>query len=171
MRLNRRPFRRVLVPSAALACCFLAAAASLPASAESLTWRQTSVQAAREGISAVRRGVVVFGNGEPALLAVRLTPLAPPQDGQMTVLNDMRYRFDDGSTLVLQSRNLVRVTPEGRAVRGESFSEGQVLSGTGRYQGVTGRFKMRIRTDIDPQVDGALGDYFAAGEAEIELPK
>lgn len=168
----KHPLLRPLhVAAAALAGGLLAVSAAAPAAAETLNWRQTSVQAGREGNSALRRGVVIFGNGEPALMTVRLTPLAPPQEGQMTVQNDLRYRFEDGSTLVLQSRNVVRVTPEGRAVRGESFSEGQVLSGTGRYQGAAGRFKMRIRTDVDPQADGALGDYFAAGEAEIELPK
>ncbi|MFZ5551086.1 MAG: hypothetical protein ACOZJX_20490 [Pseudomonadota bacterium] len=157
--------------AAGLACGLCVGMLALPAAAETLSWRQTSVQAGREGQSALRRGVVIFGNGEPALMTVRLTPLAPPQDGQMMVQNDLSYRFEDGSTLALQSCSQVRVTPEGRAVRGELLSEGQVLSGTGRYQGATGRFKMRSRTDIDALADGALGDYFAAVEADIQLPK
>ncbi|WP_374565326.1 hypothetical protein [Ideonella sp.] len=157
--------------AAGMACCLWLGAWALPAGAETLTWRQTSVQAGSEGRSALRRGVVIFGTGEPALMTVRLTPLAPPQDGQMTVQNDFNYRFEDGSTLVLQARTVVRVTPEGRAARGEYQAEGQVLSGTGRYQGATGRFKMRSRTDLDALADGALGDYFAACEADIQLPK
>jgi hypothetical protein len=154
-----------------MACCLWASALALPASAEILTWRQTSVQAGSEGRSALRRGVVIFGNGEPALMGVRLTPLAPPQDGQMTVQNDFSYRFEDGSTLAVQARTVVRMTAEGRAVRGEYQAEGQVLSGTGRYQGAAGRFKMRSRTDLDALADGVLGDYFAACEADIQLPK
>ncbi len=166
---RRRPAWRLAV--AGVAAGLWASTLALPAAAETLTWRQTSVQAGRDGQSALRRGVAIFGSGEPALMAVRQTPEAPPQDGQMTVRNDLSYRFEDGSTLVLQASTRVRVGPDGRAVRGEYRTEGRVLSGTGRYQGATGPFKMRSRTDLDGQADGALGDYFAVVEADIQLPK
>lgn len=146
-------------------------AAACAAQAEPINWRQTSVAAGRDGPATLRRGVAIFGTGEPVTMTVRLEPLEPPKDGRMLIQNDMSYRFDDGSTLRLQARATVAIGPDGRAVRGESRAEGKVLGGSGRYQGATGTYRIRSRTDIDAMADGALGDYFAVVEAEITVPR
>lgn len=150
------------------ALCLLSAAAV--AQAEAISWRQTSVAAGRDGNAAVRRGVVIFGTGEPATMTVRLEPLSPPQDGRMAMRNDMSFRFEDGATLQLRATASVAMGADGRPARGENRSEGQVVGGTGRFQGATGTYRLRSRNDIDAMVDGALGDYFAVGEADIRLP-
>ena len=103
-------------------------------------------------------------------MTVRLEPLSPPQDGRMAMRNDMRFHFEDGATLQLSATFSVAMGTEGRALRGENRSEGQVVGGTGRFQGATGTYRLRSRNDIDAMADGALGDYFAVGEADIRLP-
>lgn len=143
----------------------------LPVLAETLSWRQASVAAGAgaDGRSLLRRGVVIYGDGQVATMTVRLTPQGPPVDGLLPVGNELEYRFEDGSSLSLRSLVQSRLGPDGRALRGENRNDGQVVSGTGRYQGASGSFRMRVRTDVDPRSDGVLGDYFGVGEAEFTL--
>ena len=46
-----------------------------------------------------------------------------------------------------------------------------MIGGTGRYQGATGTYTMRVRTDISLFTDGTLGDYFGEATAEVTLGK
>ena len=158
-------------PGAACVAALTLMAGTFAVRAEPINWRQTSVAAGRDGQATLRRGVAILGTGEPVTMTVRLEALEPPKDGRMLVENDMSYRFDDGSTLRLKGRSAVAIGPDGRAVRGESRAEGKVLGGSGRFQGATGTYRIRTRTDVDAMADGALGDYFAVVEAEITLPR
>jgi len=155
----------------ALAAALLLPAVALPSWADTLAWRQTSVLVSRDGPVATRRGVAIFANGEPATLTVRLRPLGPPSGRSVDMGSEMNFRFEDGSTLGLQGQTTLPVAPEGGTVRGESTTAGKVVSGTGRFNGATGSFTMRVRTDIDRSADGVLGDYFAVCEASFTLAK
>jgi hypothetical protein len=161
-------FRRARM---ALAAVLLLPAFGLPSWADTLAWRQTSVLAAQQGPVATRRGVAIFSNAEPATMTVQIKPLAPPSGRSVEMGTEMVYRFEDGSSLSLQGRTTLLLAPEGGAVRGESTTSGQVVSGTGRFSGAAGTFTMRVRTDIDRAADGALGDYFAVCEATFTLAK
>ena len=162
--MNLRP--HALRPLAALLMAAALASTWTAVAAETLTWRQASVQTGREGNVTLRRGVVLFGNGEPATMTVRLQPVGAPKDGVLPMLNETSFRFEDGSTLTMQAPVAVRLGADGRAVRGENTNDGKFIAGTGRFQGATGSYHLRVRTDIDTAVDGTLGDYFAVGQAE-----
>ena len=160
-----RPGRSAVVAALLLPCL------GLPAHADTLSWRQTSVLATQQGPVATRRGVAIFANAEPATMTVQLRPLGPPSGRSVEIGSEMSYRFDDGSTLTIQGKTMAQLAPEDGTVRGESTTAGKVVSGTGRFNGATGTFTMRVRTDIDRSADGVLGDYFAVCEATFTLTK
>jgi hypothetical protein len=138
-----------------------------------LSWRQTSVLAERrmEGGApvTVRRGVAVFADGEPATITVRLLPSGRPVDGRMTVVQEMRYRFEDGSTFAVRGAGTPRVNPDGSPIPGEVLATGDVIEGSGRFAGITGTYTMRSRTDLPARADGMLGDYFGDAQATVTI--
>ena len=139
--------------------------------ADTLTWRQTSVLQTQSQTGAVRQGVAIFEKAMSATMTVQLSFPEPPVGRDLLVVNVTTYRFEDGSMLRMQGRSTAKLLPEGMPMRGESMMLGEVIGGTGRYQGATGTYKMRIRTDISLATDGALGDYFGEGTAEVTLAK
>lgn len=147
-------------------------AQSAPAPA-TLAWRQTSVLVERrmEGGASVsmRRGVAMFADGEPATITARLQPSGRPVDGRMTVTQEMRYRFEDGSSFAVRGAGVVRVNPDGSPIPGEVLASGEVVEGSGRFAGMSGSYTMRSRTDLPPRADGVLGDYFGDAEAKVTL--
>ena len=147
-------------------------AAPAPAGTElAIGWRQTSVLIERQASVQTRRGVAIFSNGEPATIAVRLQPTSRPVDGRMSVQNEMRFRFEDGSSFLLRGTTLARVSPEGMPIPGETTGSGEFAEGTGRFTGITGTWQMRVRTDLTTQADGVLGDYFADGTGRYTLAR
>lgn len=148
-----------------------AAATAWPARADEMSWRQTTVLAGQENYTVLRAGAAIVNGKEPATVRVRNRMKAPPQDGILLLATEIVLRFEDGSTIVAQADSQARVDAQGLPIRGESQSSGRIVSGTGRYAGITGTYEMRVRTDIDPKVDGTLGDYFAAVKATYTLPR
>lgn len=175
--LARRPF--LLQAAAALAVAASAGAVQAQAAgapfdasgAQNISWRQTSVFHERVANVNVRRGVAIFANGEPALMTVRLQPTMRPVDGRMTVLNEMRFRFEDGSTFALRGQSSVPVQADGSPIPGEVSLGGEFVEGTGRFAGIAGTWRMRSRTDLSIRTDGVLGDYFGDGTATYTLGK
>lgn len=151
------------------AALMMAGALAAPAWADTLSWRQTSVVASQSGPVTLRKGVAVFNTKETATMTVQLRALAPPADGKFLYTSLMEYQFAEGSTLALRFDGESRVTPEGSPAAGEMRAKGEVVSGTGRFAGATGSFQMRIRTGLDVQADGILGDNFAAVDLDYSV--
>lgn len=163
--------RRQTLATLSTVLALAGAGLALPAHADELNWRQTSVLATQDGNTTVRAGVAIVNGKEPATISVRIRPTAPPQGGLMPVMLDMVLRFEDGSTLVTQGESQARLDAQGLPLRGEGRNTGRVVSGTGRFEGMSGTYEMRVRTDIDPLADGVLGDYFATVKATVNRPK
>lgn len=138
------------------------------ASAEELAWRATSVQGPRAPGLNTRLGVAVFSHGETATYERRITPASLPEGGRLLIQVESIYRFADGSTLMMRGQETIRMSPQNTHLPGDTWTgEGEVVSGTGRYAGATGRFSFRAATGLDTQTDGVLGDSFLAGKADI----
>lgn len=167
IRIRRRWLEATAVAGALLSCMVVAQAQT------TLSWRQTSVLVERrmEGGTpvSVRRGVAMFADGEPATLTVRLLPSGRPVDGRMTVLQEMRFRFEDGSTFALRGASSPRVNPDGTPIAGEVQASGEFVEGSGRFAGISGAYTMRSRTDLAARADGLLGDYFGEAEAKVSI--
>lgn len=149
-------------------------AIAVPALAQTtLAWRQTSVLAERKMEGAVpvslRRGVAMFADGEPATITARLVPSGRPVDGRMTVVQEMRYRFEDGSMFAVRGAAVARVNPDGSPIPGEVQASGEFVEGSGRFAGISGTYTMRSRTDLPARADGMLGDYYGDAEAKVTL--
>lgn len=147
----------------------LAGLASFGGAAEEVTWRATSVQGPRTPAMNTRLGVAMFSSNEAATYERKVTAAAPPQDGKLAVNVESAYRFADGSTLVMRSRETIHLTPQGTHGRDEWTGEGQITSGTGRFAGATGTFTFRAVMGLDRQGDGMLGDSFLAGQGQYVL--
>lgn len=143
--------------------------ACLPAQAEELSWRASSVQGPRVGGVNTRLGVAIFDNREPATTQRRVEAAGPPADGKLPIKVEAEYRFADGSTLVMHSRELITLTPAFTHAPGEWKGEGQIVSGTGRFAGATGSFRFRAIMGVDAKADGALGDGFMEGQGSYTL--
>ncbi len=152
-----------------LGLSLVAAALCTPiAGAEELSWRATSVQGPRMPGLNTRLGVAMFAQGETATYVRRITPAGPPEDGRLLIQVESVYHFADGSTLVMRGRETIRWSPQGGHVSGDTWvGEGDVVAGSGRYAGASGRFSFRAVTGLDTQTDGVLGDSFLAGKADI----
>lgn len=169
--MNRDHTARRALATLSTVLALAGAGIALPAHADELSWRQTSVFVTQDGQTSVRAGVAIVNGKEPATISVRIRPLAPPQGGRMPVMTDIVLRFEDGSTLVTQGESQARMDAQGVPIRGEGRNTGRVVSGTGRFEGMSGTYEMRVRTDIDRQADGVLGDYFATVQATVNRPK
>ena len=165
------PTTRHALTAMATLLTLASAGTALPARADEMNWRQTSVAVGQEGPTILRAGVAIVNGKQPATVSVRNRMKGPPQDGVLQLATEIQLRFDDGSTIVAQADGQVRLDPQGRPIPGESRSSGKIVSGTGRYAGITGTYEMRVRNDIDPKADGALGDYFATVTATYTLPR
>ena len=170
--MNRiNPIRRPLTALLTVLAVGATVAVALPARADEMSWRQTSIAVGQDGMTVLRAGVAIVNNKEAATMSVRIRPKAPPQNGLMPVATEMQMRFEDGSTIVYAGEGQTRVDAQGIPIRGEGKSSGRVLSGTGRFQGITGTYEMRVRTDLDRMADGMLGDYFGVVQATVTMAK
>jgi hypothetical protein len=147
----------------------LAGLAPVGSAAEDITWRATSVQGPRTPALNTRLGVALFSGNEAATYERKITAAAPPQDGKLAINVESIYRFADGSTLVMRSRETVNLTPQNTHGRDEWTGEGQITAGTGRFAGASGSFTFRAVMGLDKQADGALGDSFLAGQGRYQL--
>lgn len=153
--------------------CVLWAACLWPADvahADEIDWRATSVQGPRQPGLNTRLGVAIFANGETATTVRQVRPAAPPADGRLDIMVEAEYRFADGSTLRMDSRETIALTPAMTHAPGEWRGEGRIVAGSGRYAGASGRFRFRAVMGLDALSDGMLGDGFLHGQGSLNLP-
>ena len=148
----------------------LAGLAPVGSAAEDITWRATSVQGPRTPAMNTRLGVAMFSGNEAATYERKIAAAAPPQDGKLAVNVESVYRFADGSTLVMRSRETINLTPQNTQGRDEWTGNGEIATGTGRFAGATGTFTFRAVMGLDRQADGMLGDSFLTGQGRYQLP-
>lgn len=155
------------LPLALIGAALLVIAGTTPARADELMWRASSVQGPRSGGVNIRLGVAIFDNREPATTQRRVEAAGPPADGKLPIKVEAEYRFADGSTLLMHSRELITLTPALTHAPGEWKGEGQIVSGTGRFAGATGSFRFRAIMGTDAKADGVLGDGFLEGQGSF----
>ena len=148
----------------------LAGLAPVGSAAEDITWRATSVQGQRTPAMNTRLGVAMFSGNEAATYERKIAAAAPPQDGKLAVNVESVYRFADGSTLVMRSRETINLTPQNTHGRDEWTGNGEIATGTGRFAGATGTFTFRAVMGLDRQADGMLGDSFLTGQGRYQVP-
>lgn len=114
----------------------LALLALSPAQAAELRWTATSYGVKYDAATGdyVRRGLAVFPNAEIAAFTMEgrvLTGDAPQREATVRIV----YTFEDGSTLVQEGLGRTEKTPGARA---RQTGQGRLVSGTGRYAGISG---------------------------------
>ena len=159
---------RPLIASLMLAAGF-ALLGSPAAQAEELSWRASSIQGPRAGGVNTRYGVAIFDGKEVATTQRRVEAAGPPAEGKLPIKVEAEYRFADGSTLVMHSRETITLTPAFTHAPGEWKGEGSIVSGTGRFAGASGAFRFRAIMGVDAKVDGVLGDGFLEGQGSYTL--
>ena len=137
--------------------------------ADEIAWRATAGQGPRQPGLNTRLGVAIFANGETATTVRQVRPAAPPADGRLDILVEAEYRFADGSTLRMDSRETIALTPAMTHAPGEWRGEGRIVSGSGRYAGASGSFRFRAVMGLDAAADGMLGDAFLQGQGSLSL--
>ena len=138
-----------------------------PAQGEELSWRQSSIRTEVQGLGYVRRGVAMFGNGEPATLTFRGVA-KPPEGGRQAFSGRMLMRFEDGATFTFDMEGVTQFGPAGTAPT--MAASGKMVEGTGRFAGISGTVEFNGR-GMDVMADGNLGDIFATGRATYALNK
>lgn len=161
-----------------MTCTFRSAAAALlvgwglmasvaPAHGEELSWRQSSIRTEMQGLSYVRRGVAMFGNGEPATLVFHGVA-KPPEGGRQLFSGRMLMRFEDGATFTFDMDGTTQFGPAGTPPT--MSASGKIVGGTGRFAGISGTIEFNGR-GMDVTAEGNLGDIFATGRATYALSK
>lgn len=107
-----------------------------PASAAELRWTATSYAVKFDPATGDyrRRGLAMFPNGELAAFTMEgrvQTGDAPQRDATVRIV----YTFEDGSTLVQEGLGRTERMPPARA---RQTGQGRLVSGTGRYAGISG---------------------------------
>ncbi len=110
--------------------------AVLPAQAAEMRWTATSYSVRFDQSTGEyqRRGLAMFPNGEVAFLTMEGRVLkgdAGTRDMTVRIV----YTFEDGSTLVQEGKGHTE-TPLG--ARARQTGQGHLVSGTGRYAGISG---------------------------------
>jgi len=110
----------------------------------------------------LRKGVTVFENGEWAW--VKATLIRDLVKGTGTADNYTTWTFLDGSTVIVRTKSKIEGTPQGVA----KFT-GDIIHGTGRFQGVkgTGAWAARLLT---PDKGEPEGKTFVEGTLVYTLP-
>lgn len=138
-----------------------------PAQGEEMSWRQSSIRTEVQGLSYVRRGVAMFGNGEPATLIFRGVG-KPPEGGRQAFSGRMLMRFEDGATFTFDMDGVMQFGPAGTPPT--MSASGKMIEGTGRFAGISGTIEFNGR-GMDVTADGNLGDIFGTGRATYALSK
>jgi hypothetical protein len=92
----------------------------------------------------LREGVIVFENGEVATTkATAVWDMVGPASGWAK--GYVQYYFLDGSTMVLNFHQQFAQPAEGASVQYDSTITGDIIKGTGKYEGVKGNFTSSSR--------------------------
>lgn len=117
-----------------LAAAVLIAAPGLAQGAD-ISWKYTVGSGTMGGGKFTRLGTAVLSTGETA--EVKNEGVDGPSDekGRPTVTVDSVMRFKDGSSITMRYAGY-----RDPKLRDEAAGSGEFVSGTGRYQGITGHF-------------------------------
>ena len=113
----------------------------------------------------VREGAIVFQNGEWAW--TKTTTVNDTVKGAGTADAYSTYTFLDGSTFIMRRKGTIEATPQG--VSSAAKWSGDILSGTGRFQGIKGT--VTFSTKLLPVEKGELGPkVLSEGNVVYTLP-
>ncbi len=129
-----------------LATAILAAAPALALGAD-ISWKSTIDSGTMGGGKFTRLGTAVLSTGEKAELKLEGSDGAVDEKGRGTITVDAVMRFKDGSSIT--TRYAGYRDPKTLDVAGK----GEFVSGSGKYQGITGEFSYT----------GHLGDTKSVG--------
>ncbi len=127
-----------------------AALLAVPALAQGadISWKYTVASGTMGGGKFTRLGTAVLSTGETAEVKYEGTDGASDEKGRVTVLIDSVMRFKDGSSITMR-----QVGYRDPGMGGGAAGSGEFLSGTGKYQGITGQYTYK----------GVLGKTEAVG--------
>jgi hypothetical protein len=113
----------------------------------------------------VREGVAVLQNGEWAwATSTNVTDLIK---GTGTVDAYAIYKFMDGSTFMTRRKGNVQTTPQGASAA--TVWTGDIINGTGRFQGIKGTMTMSTKI-LSPEQGEPGGKTFSEGTFVYTLP-
>jgi hypothetical protein len=152
--------RAKLVPMSSVIGLFVAAAClavSVPLHATDIVWHETSVLKYSSYPDYRREGTAVFKTGEKANVVVNGKAEGSPKEDVGAFKGDWLLRFDDGSSITIHVAGT-----RGNTTWAGSCS-GEFASGTGRYEGITGK------VTFVSQVSGSVNEIDWVGS--YSLPK
>jgi hypothetical protein len=113
-----------------------------------ISWKYTVASGTMGGGKFTRLGTAVLSTGETADVKYEGTDGASDEKGRVTVTIDSVMRFKDGSSITMR-----QVGYRDPGMGGGAAGSGEFLSGTGKYQGITGQYTYK----------GVLGKTEAVG--------
>jgi hypothetical protein len=131
--------------------------ATAPLHAADIAWHETSVLKYNSYPDYRREGTAVFKTGEKANLVINGKAEVSPEQDVGPFKGQWLLRFDDGSTITIQVAGTRGITT------GAVSGSGEFVSGTGRYEGITGK------VTFVSQVSGSVSEGDWGGS--YSLPK
>lgn len=116
------------------AAAVLIAAPGLAQGAD-ISWKYTVASGTMGGGKFTRLGTAVLSTGETAEVKYEGTEGASAEKGRLTITIDAVMRFKDGSSITMH-----QVGYHDPGMGGGAAGSGEFLSGTGKYQGITGQY-------------------------------
>lgn len=141
--------------------------------AETLSLRHAHVFERYEPPGYRRLGVALMtmpdGRQEPATLELRGVLTGAQGDGWYGMRVQLSYRFNDGSTIEGQMEGRFRRNAAGD-ISGAQEASGDLTGGTGRFQGIEGKFTLKGEGGLSTKSPGVLADVFGDLSGEYRLP-
>lgn len=109
------------------------------------------------------------GRREPATLDLRGSLTGAQGDGWFGMRVTLRYRFDDGSTIEGRMEGRFRRSDMGE-VSGPQEATGELTGGSGRFQGIQGRFTMAGAAGLSVLSPGVMAEVYGDLIGEYSLP-
>lgn len=153
----------------------LSAALPTTASAEALNLRHAHVRESHDMSTGQYRRVGVAmmvmpdGRREPATLDLRGVLTGAQGEGWYGMRAQLSYRFADGSTVEASMVGRFRRNDAGD-IAGPQEASGELTGGTGRFQGITGRFNLKGEGGLSVLTPGMLADVYGDLSGEYQLP-
>ncbi|TNF62168.1 MAG: hypothetical protein EP306_04210 [Burkholderiales bacterium] len=120
----------------------------------------------RVGVAFLRQA---DGRLEPATLQLRGLLTGAQGDRWYGMRAQLTYRFNDGSTIEANMEGRFRRNEMGD-ISGAQEATGELTGGTGRFQGIEGRFTLKGEGGLSPLTPGVLADVYGDLTGEYRLP-
>ena len=166
--------RRGLIGLAGAGTLLLGLVLPATAAADALNLRHAHVRESHDASGNYRRlGVALMtmpdGRREPATLDLRGVLTGPQGDRWYGMRAQLTYRFADGSTIEGRMEGRFRRNEMGD-IAGAQEANGELTGGTGRFQGIEGRFTLKGEGGLSPLTPGVLADVYGDLTGEYRLP-